>query len=214
MAKRLPRLRVGQRFGRLRVAIPVGWRKGKRAVLCVCDCGNINAPIPSHLFSGRSQSCGCLSREKLLGSQTTHGRSKTHIYAVYIGMKNRCSNVNHKDYRHYGARGIKVCDRWQVFENFLADMGERPSGMTLERRDNNLGYCPENCSWQSRKVQSNNTRNNRLITFKGKTQNLASWSEELGIKSDTIRQRIDVYGWSIEDALSTPVWKRRRSQTR
>ena len=97
-----------------------------------------------------------------------HGRHGTRVHRCWGAMKHRCSNKNNEFYHHYGGRGIKVCERWQKFENFLADMGEMPIGMTLDRIDNDGDYCPENCRWVSRVQQRNNTRANRFIVFDGK----------------------------------------------
>lgn len=91
-------------------------------------------------------------------------------------MLQRCKNTERIDYHRYGGRGIKVCDRWLKFENFLKDMGERPDGLTIERIDNNGNYEPGNCQWSDRKVQANNTRRNHLITFMGESKTLAQWA--------------------------------------
>lgn len=104
------------------------------------------------------------------------------MYKNWIDMKQRCFNKNNPRYKDWGGRGIKVCDRWMKFENFLADMGEKPEDKTLDRIDNNGNYCPENCRYATSKQQQNNTRQNRLIIHKGKTQNLTQWSKELKIE--------------------------------
>jgi predicted DNA-binding transcriptional regulator AlpA len=142
-------------------------------------------------------------------SSITHGRTVggkiDSILTIWRNMKNRCLKSSDAAYDRYGGRGIKVCERWLKFENFLADMGERPPGMTLDRIDNNLGYCPENCRWASYKEQNNNRRDNRMITFKGETKNMAQWCTELGLSQKTISQRINGLGWSGERALSEPI---------
>ncbi len=122
-----------------------------------------------------------------------------------MGMKQRCLNPKAKDYFRYGARGIKVCKRWLEFENFLADMGERPKGLTIERIDNNKGYSPYNCRWASYKEQNRNRKSNRHISYKGQTKLLIEWSEHLGISKDTLIYRLDTAKWSVTKTFNTPL---------
>lgn len=105
-------------------------------------------------------------------------------------MKSRCLNKNKKSYSDYGGRGIKVCDRWMKFENFLEDMGERPAGMSLDRIDNNGNYCKENCRWATNHQQANNKRSNRLVTFHGVTKSASEWADDLGINRATLYDRL------------------------
>lgn len=128
----------------------------------------------------------------------THGMSKGQTYKIWAGIRKRCNYKKDKDFDYYGGRGIRVCERWEKFENFFKDMGERPKGMTLDRIDNNGNYCKENCRWISRKRQMNNTRYNHLLTYKGKTMSMMDWSEYLEIPYSRIRTRINTFGWSIE----------------
>jgi len=128
-----------------------------------------------------------------------HGKISP-TYHTWTGMKDRCGNRKNKRFHRYGARGISVCDRWESFENFLADMGEKPPGMSLDRIDNNGNYCPENCRWATGKQQARNKSNNTLMTHAGKTQTMQEWSEELGITSSTISWRLQ-RGWSDEQCL-------------
>jgi hypothetical protein len=119
-------------------------------------------------------------------------------------MLQRCRNANNSGYAIYGERGITVCPRWEVFENFLADMGERPDGMTLDRIDNDGHYEPDNCRWATPSEQSNNRRDNRLITFDGVTTSIGAWEKRLGLPPNLVRSRL-AHGWSVEKALTTPV---------
>jgi hypothetical protein len=126
-------------------------------------------------------------------------------YRAWANMLTRCRNLRTRNWAYYGARGITVCDRWKTFENFLADMGRRPSHEhSLDRIDNAKGYFPGNVRWATRKEQANNKSNNRLITFQGETLTQAQWAEKRGIDSKTLHQRL-ANGWSIGRALSQPV---------
>lgn len=116
-------------------------------------------------------------------------------------MMARCYDPEHPKYHRYGARGIRVCDRWICYRLFALDMGERPKGMTLNRINNDGAYCPENCEWASAKTQNRNRGNNRIIEFDGKSQCLTAWAEEIGMTREALRNRLNK-GWSVEDALT------------
>lgn len=126
-------------------------------------------------------------------------------YKSWDCMKTRCCNKNSSNYKNYGGRGIRICDRWKdSFKNFLEDMGERPMNMSLDRINNNGDYEPNNCKWSSIKEQNNNMRCNRLITFKGRTKNLTQWAEDTGMDGSTLWHRLK-NGWSINKSLTTKV---------
>ncbi len=135
-----------------------------------------------------------------------HGMSQTSVYDIWAGMIARCHRVNGGEhYMRYGARGITVCDRWrESFENFYADMGDRPDGLTLERTNNSLGYSPENCVWATRKVQQRNRRGVHVLTVDGVAKTLPDWSDETGICMSTLRDRVKK-GWTHEAAVKTPI---------
>lgn len=162
--------------------------------VCLCECGNEKTVSRSNLVSGHTKSCGCLSVEMVKARFTSHGHRKESIptpeYSVWGSMISRCSNKAKRNYHDYGGRGIRVCARWQSFENFLEDMGPRPDGMTIDRKDNNGNYEPGNCRWATRKEQANNTRRSRLITLGDITLTAVQWSEKLQIRPGTIRQRL------------------------
>jgi len=140
---------------------------------------------------------------------TTHGQYHTPEYKVWASMKQRCLDTRHKQYPEYGQRGIDICPTWYAFEDFIADMGKRPSDAhTLERMDNNRGYHPDNCQWKTRKHQANNTRQNTLLTLNGITQTLAQWADAIGVKHSTMCMRLYSLKWPIEKALTTPTQKR------
>jgi len=150
---------MSQRFGRL-VAIGKEGRNERREIvwLCLCDCGGLVKVGSSRLRGGYTQSCGCLQKDTSRKENTTHGKSYTRIYSIWRTMLTRCNNSSHESYLNYGARGIQVCERWKIFENFLADMGEPPDGLTLDRIDVNGNYEPGNCQWATWIEQNNNKR--------------------------------------------------------
>lgn len=207
---------TGQRFGRLTVTRRISNNKWRQAVwLCRCDCQNEKTITTSDLKSNSTKSCGCLRKE---GNNLKHGhnrigkQSKTH--KSWDSMKQRCINRNNKDYKHYGNRGITVCNEWLEFTNFITDMGEQPIGCSLERINNDKGYYKENCRWATRQEQARNRRNNRQLLHNGKTQCIAAWAGEYNIPQSTLRRRLFVYDWSIEKALTTPIRKKVKSSDR
>ena len=119
-------------------------------------------------------------------------------------MLARCNNPNDPAFDRYGGRGIRVCEAWLSFENFLADMGVRPAGMTLDREDNDGDYTLSNCRWATPRVQGANKRTNHLITVRGETKPLSVWARDLGVDAKAIRHRIDAMGWTSEQAVTTP----------
>jgi hypothetical protein len=139
--------------------------------------------------------------------------TSSRAYSTWAQMKTRCSNPNTRNYHRYGGRGIKVCDRWLVFKNFLEDMGEPLIGMSLDRIDNDGNYEPHNCRWATQKQQTNNTSTNRRITIDGVTRTFTEWIELYKVKPSTARQRYYVYGWGIRSTLEMKGYyfgKRRR----
>jgi hypothetical protein len=126
--------------------------------------------------------------------------TKSRVYNIWFHMIERCRNPKNPAYKWYGARGIHVYKRWRKFENFLADMGEPPSGMEIERNDNERGYSRRNCRWATHKEQMNNTRRNVFLTAKGKTMTMSAWANLTGIKVGTIWRRLQL-GWTHEKAV-------------
>ena len=193
---------TGQVYGRLTVLSRAeNSRCGRARWLCQCECGEQTTVQGCALSSGVTKSCGCLQRELTAKRHTTHGLSQTPVYKVWKRMIQRCRNKRHKRYKDYGGRGIAVCERWQSsFENFFADMGPRPEGLSLDRINNNKGYSPENCRWATPNQQTNNARSNRRIACRGISQTTAQWARMLGILRRTISWRHS-RGWPAEQAL-------------
>ena len=137
-------------------------------------------------------------------SSLRHGKTKTKTWYAWVNMRIRCFNKNGSNYKHYGGRGITVCDRWMKFENFYADMGDKPVGMSLDRINNDGNYEPGNCRWSTGSTQQNNKRNNHLLFLNGEMRTLAQWSEEFDIDRRVVLYRIRS-GWKAKDALTLPV---------
>jgi hypothetical protein len=196
-----------QRYGRLTAIKRTGMRGCKHLWLCICDCGNEKDVAIASLRDGSTRSCGCLARENL--HCVTHGKSHSSEYNTWHSMIQRCVNPNAPCYHNYGGRGINVCDRWmECFDNFYKDMGNKPTPHhSIERIDNNKGYCKGNCVWADRKQQQNNLRSNVLITKDGLTMNITQWSEKIGIKRSTIYNRI-LRGWSYDESLITKLGRK------
>jgi len=194
----------GEKYNKLTAIRFVEKRNRKECWLWRCECGKEKVIRVTNVKSGGTKSCGCLYMQliKTKGQNNkTHGMTKSVTYKSWSCMFVRCYNKNSSDYKHYGERGIKVCQEWKTFDGFYSDMGDRPKGKSLDRIDNNKGYCPENCRWATRKEQNNNKRNNHLLTYNGKTKTIAEWAEDRNIKYDTIWARIK-YGWNTERALN------------
>lgn len=201
---------TGRRVGRVVALGPIERKKyGKfHSIiwLCKCDCGNLTRAQSNHLAKGKHRSCGCWRLERASEANLVHGASGTPEWHTWRGLKQRCMNRSHKAYHRYGGRGISVCLRWvDSFENFLADMGKKPShAHELDRIDNDGPYSQENCRWVLRSVNNRNRSTTRMLTVAGRTRKVLEWAEDLGISCNTLRARLDD-GWSPEDAVSVPL---------
>ena len=201
---------TGMKFGRLTVIKQTEDHiepSGRKVAMweCLCDCGNIYNVSGKRLKGNITKSCGCLQKDYPNG--TTHGMSGTDIWLHWKSMKNRCNckTESSLSYKNYYLRGITYCKEWEDFEPFLEwaiDNGYE-EGLTLERKDNNKGYFPDNCCWTDMRNQANNRRSNNLITYNKKTLTETQWAREIGIKPSALWARIHVLGWDIEKALTT-----------
>lgn len=205
---------VGQRYGRLIVLSFVEKRSGHSLWECLCDCGARTSALGTNLKRRNTSSCGCLHKETTSRVKKTHGCSggSRREYTAYQSMIGRCYRSSRRSYRHYGARGIVVCDRWKNgegalsgFECFLADMGEHPgAGYSIDRMNNDGNYEPSNCRWATAKQQAGNTSRSRWIEHQGERLILADLSRKTGVGHTTILQRLSK-GWSIDQAVQPVV---------
>lgn len=207
-------IQPGEVFERLTVigqADPKLTKKGYRIyrVSCRCSCGNEVVVYESKLRYGSTRSCGCLQVEsslKNLPDTSTHGRTRgkrrTRAYACWMSMRQRCTNPNTHGFQWYGGRGIKVCERWLKFENFLEDMGEPPLGLSLDRINSDGDYEPANCRWADWPTQESNRRDNRRVVIKGVNFTIAQVSRHLGIDGTTIGNRAKRLGISYQEAAN------------
>lgn len=195
-----------QTFGRLTVLSEAGRTKSGGATWrCKCLCGNEVIVSSDSLRSGKTQSCGCIKQEQRL-AQKVHGEVHTPIHRLWSGMRNRCNNPGNQKYYRYGGRGIRVCEAWDAdyvtFRNWCVENGYR-EGLTLERKDVNGDYTPDNCVFASQKVQQNNRTNNHRLSYNGITHTMAEWADILGVPYGLLEHRIN-RGWSVEEAFTIP----------
>jgi hypothetical protein len=166
-------------------------RHGKAYWSCRCECG-VTRDVAEHaLLSNRSKGCGCNKKELLRLSAVKHGGFRSITYTSWACMKSRCYHKSSPSYPKYGGSGITVCDRWKnSFDNFLSDMGERPSRQhTIHRKENSLGYSPDNCCWATKREQQNGRTITIFLTHEGKTLCLSQWSVESGIRYGLLHRR-------------------------
>ncbi len=203
---------TGQVFGDL-VVLQVTEKRahGNVVWICRCCCGNEVLISGNKLRCGDTKSCGC-RRSRVTSSRNSSTVKHGHLvggrpsptYRVWRSMIARCEDPTHRNFHHYGGRGIAVCLSWRrSFRAFLLDVGERPEGMSLDRRDPNGDYCPSNCSWVPVADQVKNTRRSVFLTFSGETLILSDWAKRLGGRSNALRMRLKK-GWPLGRALTEP----------
>jgi AraC-like DNA-binding protein len=180
--------------------------------LCHCGCGGKTLIADRNKYDGSKWVQGkprpyIANHHKNTHRHATRGKEEP-IYKTWRHMIDRCTNPNSDAYKDYGGRGITICDRWRKFENFLADMGERPESKTIDRYpDKNGNYEPGNCRWATWKEQQNNRRSNRVVEFLGEMYNITQLARKFGMQERTLKRRIDEYGMSVEEAATRPVIK-------
>lgn len=202
---------TGKRFGRLVVVRFGGVVKKVTKWVCRCDCGNEKQVNSGALRQRQTNSCGCWRQDSARIISRTHGLSKTAEYKTWQQMIQRCDNQGDANYPNYGGRGISVCEKWQNFENFYADMGKRPSGMSIDRKDNDGNYEPGNCRWATLIQQNRNRRSTRNVTYNGQTLCVSEWALRLNITPQSLSARL-ARGHSIESALSDGKYRLRESK--
>lgn len=202
-------VKPGEKYNRLTFIRYVGYKKNETEIWeCKCDCGNTTFVKKTFVTSGHTKSCGCL---KGIAYNTRHGMCETRIYNTHQKMKQRCYKEYDKEYHNYGGRGIRVCDEWLGkngfinFYNWAIENGYKDD-LTLDRIDVNGNYESDNCRWVDMTTQANNKRNNKLITYDGKTMTLSEWARCLNMPYARLFQRIK-HGWSIERTLTIPKMK-------
>lgn len=200
-------MNAGDRFVQL-VAISFAGRDqyGHRRWLFQCDCGTEKELSEAHVVRGLTKSCGCLRKVVTAQRMTKHGQAQrgkvSRTYKIWSGMVARCTIPSATGYGRYGAAGVTVCERWMTFENFRADMGDAPTGMSIDRRENSKGYEPGNCHWADRHTQNNNRRSIRRFTYNGMTMTLTQWARHLSLNKATLIERLGK--WTLDRALSAP----------
>jgi hypothetical protein len=196
----------GQKFGHITVLGFVGQdpKTTESMWLCECVCGTKLTRRGGGIRDGGIKSCGCKKAEMIGQGNTKHGDSFSDTYESWRGMRDRCLNPDNSAWDDYGGRGISICERWSDYLAFKEDMGERPEGLTIDRINVNGNYEPGNCRWATMKAQSNNRRNNVVLTHDGKTMTLAQWSEFLGVSHGALSKRIKL-GWPVDRVLSSVV---------
>lgn len=188
---------IGHRFSNLVIQSIAREDNCHAMATCRCDCGAEKVIRVSHILSGRQKGCGCGRAHTL-----RHGKSGTGIYQIWRSMRARCENPTDQGYSYYGARGIKVCERWKLFENFYADMGEKPAGMSIDRINVDGNYEPENCRWATKIEQQNNTTRSHRVAYRGQTMTAAQAMRVSGctLPHTTVYGRLN-RGWDIEKSL-------------
>ena len=192
---------VGKKFGRLTVIRRAP--KGGNCIswVCRCDCGKEITTRSTSLRNGHTKSCGCYQRDAVSAANTTHGQSRHELFSVWAGMMDRCYNTKSASYPNYGGRGITICKRWRIFDNFLADMSPRPVGTSIDRINNDKGYMPSNCRWATAQEQQQNTRRNHVLVVDGvEYRSAISACKAAGVSQATFYRRVS-RGMTPQDAL-------------
>ena len=205
----------GQKYGKLTIIKEVSPIGSERRILCKCDCGNIKEYSMDRVIHGRTRSCGCLRKELFLTHRNNNGTSKypkeareSRLLGIWYSMKERCYTKSSSGYRKYGAKGITICDEWKndfmAFYNWALTNGYSDK-LTIDRIDYRGNYEPSNCRWADIRTQANNKSNVRKYEYNGELHTMTEWSEIMNINYGALWERLNVLGWSVEKALTTPV---------
>lgn len=199
---------TGQKFGRLTVvSCGENTNGGKSRWICDCDCGKRKekSVTRNDLVTGKVKSCGCLYKDSNKGRNVTHGKTGKRLYRIWLSMRQRCNYSAGKSFKNYGGKGISVCEEWESFQNFYdwAMANGYSDNLTIDRKENDKGYSPDNCRWATMKEQQNNRTNNLRITINGEEKTLSEWSKVTGIPRATLEWRVK-NKWA-EDELFMPV---------
>lgn len=219
-----PRFRdlSGQKFGRLIVTAYAGRPKVEHAWSCTCSCGKSLVVAAGSLTGGNTQSCGCLRRDRQRAKVAIHGHCRNYQlsteYRIYHRMRDRCEKKRHHKYPSYGGRGIKVCERWRLgdgtltgFQCFIADMGTRPAGLSIDRIDNDGDYAPDNCRWASRSEQQRNRSNSVFIRYGQEVVSLRDALDRAGLSYNSIRRYL-ASGLDHQSAVDRAIVRRARAE--
>ena len=193
---------IGQTFGKLElVARHLETSNGESKWICRCNCGNPKTRIVrrSNLISGNTKSCGCFQKEATKEANAVHGLATSPEYGIWTNIKTRCYNESTPYYKHYGGRGIGMCDEWyHDFNSFYRDMGTRPSiEHSVDRKDNNKGYSKDNCRWATNVEQANNKLTNVFYENQGRFKTLPAWSRELSLNFNKFKHCVVIKGLTI-----------------
>lgn len=192
---------VGDVFGNWVVKGVGHERRGgvsRRVAVCRCSCGVERAVLVNTLCKGTSKGCG---HDIASTRSAKHNMTGTRTYSIWRAMRQRCSNPSNTRYKDYGAKGITVCSDWKEFETFLKDMGEAPSGMSIDRIDNRQGYCKTNCRWANNTTQANNRGNNRRVRIGREVKTTSQWALSYKISKSCLLWRLNK-GYSGKDLLA------------
>ncbi len=212
---KLIHVKVGDRYGRFTIVEEEAreWDasgRSYRRFVCKCDCGTVRSIRLDNLRSGGSKSCGCYHVPRVRIATPVRTPAYIYTYTTWKCMKMRCLNPSHERYYRYGGRGISVCQRWaESFAAFLEDMGERPDGHTIDRKDTDGNYEPGNCRWATQREQQRNRSTTHWLTFDGVTLCVTDWAARVGLTRDALHGRLRM-GWTVEDALATPQRRKRK----
>lgn len=211
----MPGIKLGDRYGSWTVVGAIRYERGRNIntlrALCECDCGTQKDVYMRNVLRGKSVSCGCVPAAATSERMTVHGeaapRHLTPEYIVWKGIRQRCGrNPRGRSVKSYRDKNITLCERWKKFDNFLLDMGRRPSPEhQIDRIDNAVGYTPENCRWVTRVEQQRNKTTNVIIEYSGDRKCISEWAEIKGLPYRTLYMRIQKHKWPAEKALNTPV---------